>query len=297
MPKKTKPHRPASQNLPAVSDYETDFGGNLDHAPVPPRTNDELNISVLRRHNPQIAAIESVAPYAVLYLFSPHTQQWEKFGIEGTMFLCRLHDDGKNDGLDGSNGHGNALSPPLERYSVVILNRRGLDNFDAELLSDDDVELSDEYTILQVHEPDGSTSVFGIWIFEEPAPSSTARMREIHAAKLMDLARRAADSRAAAAEEAQARLAEAMRAVQQSGLPTAGKQLDLGELFRQNRGVNVGSPFPPPPHPPAELQQYIGHPGPQAGIQIPGAQGDHQALLALFHKAEEQRRMGGQPYG
>src|SRR6266487_2235817 len=68
------------QNPPSVaqpSDYESDLqnyylsdnqsGANMpsDAIPPPTRTNEELNLAVLRRHNPAITSILSLAPYAV----------------------------------------------------------------------------------------------------------------------------------------------------------------------------------------------------------------------------------------
>src|SRR5947209_5070124 len=58
-----------------VSDYESDNPGyqsDYPSKPPPPnRTNEELNLSVLKRHNSQINSILSIAPYAVVYEFSP----------------------------------------------------------------------------------------------------------------------------------------------------------------------------------------------------------------------------------
>ena len=59
-----------------------------------------------------------------------------------------------------------------ERYAIMVLNRQGLDNFVLELKSVGDVELAEEFVIVQ----DGP-QVVGLWIFQEPEPASTAGKR------------------------------------------------------------------------------------------------------------------------
>lgn len=130
-------HRP-NHNGTQPSDYESDYPNYFSdtqqqqeqHMPPPPlRSNEELNLSVLRRHNPSVNTILSLAPYAVVYLFNPTSRQWEKSGVEGSLFVCQLS--------QGSLGE--------ERYSVFVLNRRGLNNFDILLTDGDNVELTEEY--------------------------------------------------------------------------------------------------------------------------------------------------------
>ncbi|MCJ1230193.1 mRNA-decapping enzyme 1B [Toensbergia leucococca] len=173
-PRKDKPRQP--QPLP--SDNDSDL---LTAPPPPPplRSNAELNLSVLKRHDPAILSILSLAPYAVVYIFSPASQQWEKSGIEGTMFVCQL-----------------ALTDfGAERYSVVVLNRHGLENFRAELRSANDVETTEEYVIIQSPDRKGEPQVYGLWIFSEPAPSSTAEARAVNAQIIQECAARAEMSR------------------------------------------------------------------------------------------------------
>ena len=52
---------------------------------------------------------------------------------------------------------------------VVILNRKGLENFQLELSGDVEVEITDEFTILQTASDDGEGGgrVWGLWIYEE----------------------------------------------------------------------------------------------------------------------------------
>ncbi|KAF2715147.1 PH domain-like protein [Pleomassaria siparia CBS 279.74] len=202
------------QSQPQPSDYETDAPPIVDVSPPPPRSNEELNLSVLRRHYPDVTALRHVAPYAVLYAFNLDTEQWEKIGIEGTLFVCEL-----TPSLSGA-----------DRFSVVILNRRSLDNFAMELTSEAEMEITDEYVILQ------GDQVYGLWIFSEPPPSSTANTRVETAEKIKALATQAAETRRAREQVVKngADTAAEQEHVQEGSVPM-GRQLSLRELFGQQR--------------------------------------------------------------
>lgn len=162
------------------SDFEAESDLH-DLSPSPPpstRTDTELNIAVLRRHDPTILSIQHVSPYAVVYTFSPAISAWEKYGIEGSAFLVQLA----------------PTTSPYERYAVMVLNRRGLENFFVELTSTEDVEVTSEYIILQGSRG-GEVCVYGLWIFAEPEPASTAHQREEMSRKIMDCAERIERSR------------------------------------------------------------------------------------------------------
>ena len=211
-----QPHQP--------SDYESDVNYVSDAPPPPPtRSNAELNLSVIRRHDPAITSILSIAPYAVVYIFSPASQQWEKSGIEGTMFVCQL-------------------SPSelgAERYSVAVLNRRSLDNFRVELLDGSDVEITEDYVILQSNDEDGNPQVYGLWIFSEPPPSSTANSRAINAQIIQECAIQAETTRKMAEQNIQANepLGEEFEIVESEPME---RQLSLKELFGQQREQDDG---------------------------------------------------------
>lgn len=177
-PRKAKQRQVQPNAANPVSDYESDFNNpTLDEQPLPPpaRTNTELNLSVIKRHLPDAVSIVSIASYAVVYIFSLTSQQWEKNGVEGTLFICELSP--------------NPSATP--RYSVLILNRRGMDNFKLELLDSDDVDITEEYVILQGHDDADVPKAYGLWIFSEPEPSSTAHAREVNARIIEDCALRA----------------------------------------------------------------------------------------------------------
>lgn len=190
----------------------------------PSKTNEELNISVLRRHNPAVTSILSLAPYVVVYTFNPATQQWEKNGIEGTMFICQL--------TQGSLGE--------ERYSVFVLNRRGLNNFDILLTNGENVQITDEFVILKSEKKEeeegeggGSDEIIGLWIFSEPPPNSTAETRKINAEVIKECATHAGKSLELAKESL------AAQQQQQQSVPM-GRQISLKELFGQQRAQDDG---------------------------------------------------------
>ncbi len=181
-PRKVKQRQPQPDPAHPVSDYDSDFNTlNLEEAPLPPttRTNTQLNLSVIQRYLPDVISIVSIASYAVVYLFSPTTQQWEKNGIEGTLFICEL------------------LPNPSAsaRYSVLVLNRRGLENFKLELLDSDDIDITGEYVILQGHDEEDIPKAYGLWIFSESVPSSTAQARDVNAKIIEECALRAKTGR------------------------------------------------------------------------------------------------------
>nr|POE78448.1 mrna-decapping enzyme 1b [Quercus suber] len=159
MPPKHKTARSHQlQPQPVLSDYDTEDPNAMTDNPVavttsipPDRTNTELNLVVLRRHCPQISHIIAIAPFSVVYIFSPESQTWEKCGIEGTLFI-------------------NKLSTPdgAPRFNIMILNRKSMDNFMTDLTSADDIDITDEYVILQAKGGEEQTlQIYGLWIFSE----------------------------------------------------------------------------------------------------------------------------------
>ncbi|KAF2231944.1 PH domain-like protein, partial [Viridothelium virens] len=246
-----------------VSDYETDTAILTDTAlpqdlPPPSRTNEELNLAVLKRHNPSIIAILSIAPYAVVYKFSAISSIWEKRGVEGTLFVVQLLPEQLESDQSLTPDH-NAIS--AARFGVVVLNRRGLDNFEAGLKNAEDVEVTEDYVILQVgSEPSapahdngrmqgGEPDIIGLWIFAEPPPSSTSQARILNAQIIQECAKQAEISRKAAEEtlkqirQEQAQTANAKGQPDESedpaqggmGSAPMGRQLSLRQLFGQQR--------------------------------------------------------------
>ena len=237
----------AHQGLPP-SDYESDNAAYLSDLPASrppqPRTNDELNLTVLRRHRPEVASILSIAPYAVIYEFNPQPEPtWNKSGIEGSLFICQL-----------------TPGPRLgeDRYTAIVLNRRGMENFDAELREADKtgVEIKDDYVIISLVEH-GVQKIFGVFIFSEGPGSSTEKTRKLNAELMKQCAIQASSS----LKTAEAAAAEALPgqknghahsnepSVQDAALGVPmGRQTSLQELFGRQRvedasfSVRVHSP-------------------------------------------------------
>src|ERR1700761_1327198 len=97
-----KKHKRYDNNIVQPPPPTTDFAS----------TSEALNLKVLRRHYPNVLTILHIAPYAVLYTFSA-TQQWEKTGIEGTLFIVHQSPDHVASAHD--------VQP--QKFSVIILNR------------------------------------------------------------------------------------------------------------------------------------------------------------------------------
>ncbi len=216
--------------VPQISDYESDtaFAHLPDqppptNLPVPSRTIDELNLSVLQRYNPSISSILCVAPYAVIYTFSPLPEpEWIKSGVEGSLFICQLE--------PGELGE--------DRFTAIVLNRRGLENFEAQLREDETggVELTDDYIIV-TSKVSGQPTASGIWVFSEGPGSSTAITRGLVARFVKERAVQAGQSRKAAEEARQQRSTTSYPPYQQDsgfGAPM-GRQISLQEMLGQQR--------------------------------------------------------------
>ena len=136
--------------------------------------------------------------------------------MEGTLFICQL----------SPGQYGEA------RFNALILNRRSLDNFEAQLLHEDDVEITDEYIILNVRDEgvkgEDAPKVYGLWIFCEPPPSSTAEARLDNANKMKECAAYAAQSRQQAENTA-----ANYQNQHTDGLGTTTHPDVLGDLFRR----------------------------------------------------------------
>ena len=171
-------YHPSDSDAPTVSlDFFSPDPNNLNNTLPPPppntRSDAELNFSVLQRHLPSTQSIEKIAPYAVVYIFSIEREGWEKSGVEGSLFIVRTSEEER------------------EGYAVVVLNRRGLDNFVLTLKREDQVDVTEEYIILQDtgHEVEGEQKAYGLWVFQE-AEGSTRGTRAEVGELIKELARR-----------------------------------------------------------------------------------------------------------
>ena len=174
----THNHHPSDSDAPPIIlDYLSPDPSNPNNTLPPPplntRSDAELNLSVLQRHLPSTQSIEKIAPYAVVYLFSIEREGWEKSGVEGSLFIVRTYEEGR------------------EGYAVVVLNRRGLENFVLTIKREDQVDVTEEYIILQDAGDEGEEEqkAYGLWVFQE-AEGSTRGTRAEVGDLITELARR-----------------------------------------------------------------------------------------------------------
>lgn len=230
-PRKPRHTRHPSNRILAVSDYESDHPipghGELDtYAPPPPRTNTDLNLSVLQRYLPSVHNILSIAANAVIYTFDGANERWDKTGVEGTMFVCL-----QMPSLD---------DPQLRaRACVFVLSRRGLENVAVDLAMVSHVEVMGELVILRVEggedEDDwndegtspegGKENVLGIWMHNDKADT-----RVINAAMINEAWKIA--RRAGRGEEIETEAGPAMQAI-------GSGRLTVDDLFRSQKGSNA----------------------------------------------------------
>lgn len=116
---------------------------------------DAFNMKVLKRHDPGIVDIVGSAAFVVLYELE---DEWTKSGIEGPMFLYRRS------------------SAPF--YGFFVLNRNGVENFDAKLQAEDDVELAGEFVHFRAT---SNEQVLGIWVYDTKERETIGnQMMKIH---------------------------------------------------------------------------------------------------------------------
>lgn len=227
-PRKPRHTRHPSNRILAVSDYESDhptpgFGDQDSYAPPPPRTNTDLNLSVLQRYLPSVHNILSIAANAVIYTFDAVNERWDKSGVEGTMFVC--------------------LQSPLAedpqqraRACVFVLSRRGLENVGVDLAMVSHVEVMGELVILRVEGSDDQWNeragnaedqekVLGIWMHNDKADT-----RETNAAMINEAWKIARV--AGKADEIDPEAGPAMQAI-------GSGRLTVDDLFRSHNGMNT----------------------------------------------------------
>jgi Dcp1-like decapping family len=241
-----KPRRrtnnPQHQNQQQNTSHPADDTLQNTYASYINASNDDLNLSVLRRYWPDVFTVIHTSSYAVLYLFSPHSQTWEKVGIEGTLFVTFHRNIYQLPGSEGEE----------ERFSVTILNRRGMDNFSAPLTTPDDVDVTDSYIIIKE-----ADDIFGLWIFSEPPPSSTAHARETTAQVILECSKRAQASREALLQQA-GLAAEEEEENFVHGAPM-GRTMSLRDMLGEQRVQDAGFSVHEHHTPPHATQAFEQH--------------------------------------
>lgn len=125
---------------------------------MPPqsRTIPDVNHTVLSRYLPRLQKILSLASYAVLYTYNHESGIWQKSNTEGSLFICSLSP---------------TQQQQQEECTIILLNRRGLQNFTYALTDPGNIEYAEggDYVMLQGEE---EKIVYGIWVYAEPGTSS-----------------------------------------------------------------------------------------------------------------------------
>ena len=98
----------------------------------------QLNLRVLKRHNPYITSLIDKSSYCVIYTFSEASASWTKAGYEGTLFIYtqQPHVIQTEYGEEQDGGE----------YGFCVLNRLNLENFWGEV-NGGDIVLEEQYII------------------------------------------------------------------------------------------------------------------------------------------------------
>mmetsp|Transcript_35001 Transcript_35001/g.76559 ORF Transcript_35001/g.76559 Transcript_35001/m.76559 type:complete len:257 (-) Transcript_35001:69-839(-) len=105
------------------------------------------NLRVLQRLDPLILDIAGSATHVVLYEFNTTSQQWEKTGCEGSLFVAKRSE--------------------VPRFTLVVLNRSSKDNLEVPITGKFQMQLQEPYLIFREAKGDGGTvKIRGIWFHD-----------------------------------------------------------------------------------------------------------------------------------
>ncbi|KAL7272414.1 hypothetical protein RUND412_004791 [Rhizina undulata] len=274
------------------------------------RSSTDLNFSVLSRHVPRLDRIIAIASYAVLYEFSPSAGQdseapgtWGKAGIEGVLFVCALSPPSTSQ-FKGT---------PLEEYQLIILNRRGMENFVYPLKDVKDIDFSEAGSIINIRStriPPGPSSpnghangvdkqeeeevIYGLWVHSEPGTST-----EGDSSRIAKIISECASNYAANQAATRSPPSPPLEPRPQQQPSQLGRSISLADLFQQPQsadasGFGLHSSFqsgPPPPTRQHQPQQFPFPSTPQYNPQPHGYPQD-PAVMALGGV-----RLGGETSG
>lgn len=217
-----------------------------------------------------------------------------------------------------------------ERYTAFVLNRRGLNNFDIPLTDGENVEITEDYVILKSDEEavdangrnggnggkpaggNGDVRIYGLWIYSEPPPNSTAQTRTINAQMVRECAVHAGHSLRIARERLEASQQNGLHMAAEAAATTAapleevqssvpmGRQVSLKDLFGQQRAQDdgwtvrahqFGMEWPPQQAPPQQAP-----PQPPMGMPPPQSQPQQQDVLGDLFRRAGLAHQGGQAY-
>lgn len=205
---KHQPSQPQAHPLQQTqaSDYDSETPYNP--TPLPTRTNTELNLSVLRRYIPSITDLPSLASSTDVYTYSVTAQAWERADINGSMFVCELN-------------HG-------QGYSIIILNKKGLDNLIIDMVDMLEVEISTEFLIVRFLDK-GEDRALGFFI--QDVPEGTREMNSLLIKGCWEKVRQESGTRQDRVEILEDPVDE------DKALPVAGQRLSLSDLFGRQDGM------------------------------------------------------------
>ncbi|KAJ3085792.1 hypothetical protein HK102_013829 [Quaeritorhiza haematococci] len=106
------------------------------------KAKENVNLTVLRRHDRTITNILDSSSHVVVYDFDTKAQKWTKKGIEGTMFLFQRSEH------------------PM--YGFLVMNRLGVDNLQVLLSDDMEFTIMQDYVIYKTLDD----RVHGLWMYE-----------------------------------------------------------------------------------------------------------------------------------
>ncbi|PWW78040.1 PH domain-like protein [Tuber magnatum] len=245
---------------------------------MPPqsRTIPDVNHTVLSRYLPRLQKILSLASYAVLYTYNHESGIWQKADTEGSLFICSLSP---------------TQQQQQEEYTIILLNRRGLQNFIYALTDPGNIEYAEggDYVMLQGEE---EKIVYGIWVYAAPGTSSEGDRTKV-AEWVKECAGRYV--------EGMAKTGKGQKQQQQQVVGgdvdlAGGRSISLTELFQSSSLATATIPqlhqhhhqHPTPTHIPAQDQQeaYFHHqppppPPPPLPPQLQEATGG-DSLMGLF---------------
>ena len=104
------------------------------------------NLSALQKIDENVLEIVSEASHTALYKFDAASTKWERFAVEGAVFITR-----------------NCL-PPF--YSLIVLNKMGPDDFILDMSTVQKAKIQDSYVMLR-YSTGGAPIIMGFWLRDD----------------------------------------------------------------------------------------------------------------------------------
>ncbi|XP_051011175.1 mRNA-decapping enzyme 1B isoform X4 [Acomys russatus] len=112
----------------------------------------EISLAALRRHDPYISRIVDVASQVALYTFGHRANEWEKTGVEGTLFV-----------------YTRSASP---KHGFTIMNRLSMENRTEPITEDLDFQLQGPFLLYR----NATLSIYGIWFYDKEECQRIAKL-------------------------------------------------------------------------------------------------------------------------